>query len=103
MYRGTTPTFTMTLPEEIDLSNADNVYVTFSGKDSVLLTKGTEDLQIKRNVVKVTLTQSETIGFPSRVMLQINWTYTDGNTQKRACSNIKTVEFKTNLIEKELS
>lgn len=48
MYRGTTPTFTMTLPEEIDLSNADNVYVTFSGKDSVLLTKGTEDLQIKR-------------------------------------------------------
>lgn len=30
MYQGTTPTFTLTVPETVDLTTAHNVYVTFA-------------------------------------------------------------------------
>lgn len=102
MYTYTTPSFTLTLPEEIDLASADNVYVTFSSNNKILLTKSGSDISVKKNVIGVTLSQAETKDFPHRVMMQVNWTYTENGKQKRACTNIKTLEFKSNLVEEEL-
>lgn len=102
MYTSTTPTFTLTLPEDIDLTSADHIYVTFTSNGKTLLTKQDEDLFVKKNLISVTLSQTETKGFPHRVTMQVNWTYTDNGKQKRACTNIKTLEFKTNLVEEEL-
>lgn len=102
MYTSTTPTFTLSLPEEIDLSNADHVYVTFASNGKIILNKMDEELFIKKNEVSVTLSQAETRDFPHRVTMQVNWTYTEAGKQKRACTNVKTLEFKTNLVIEEL-
>lgn len=102
MYRGTTPTFTLTLPETVDLSLAANVYVTFSSKKRTLFEKTGNDLEIDTNVVSVFLTQGETLSLPHRVEIQINWTYSDGGIKKRACSTIASVTVADNLADRVL-
>lgn len=99
MYKGTTPTFRLTLPEGIDLGDASNVYVTFSRKDNrKLFTKTGGDLVIDENVISVYLDQAETQAFPAGpVLLQVNWTYSEADTVKRACSEIVRVYYTANL------
>lgn len=97
MHKGMTPTITLTLPETVNLEQADNVYVTFTcGKGKLTKTGG--DLIIDENVVNVYLTQTDTLSFTGgTVHIQVNWTYTEGDTVKRACSDIADVLFKMNL------
>lgn len=102
MYKGTTPTFTLTLPEEVDLTTAQNVYVTFE-KGKKELRKTGDDLVVTAHQVEVYLSQEETLSFPSGdVALQLNWTYQDGGMIKRAASNIVSVSMKTNLEDRVL-
>lgn len=102
MYKGTTPTFTLTLPEEVDLTTAQNVYVTFE-KGKKELRKTGDDLVVTAHQVEVYLSQEETLSFPSgNVDLQLNWTYQDGGMIKRAASNIVSVSMKTNLEDRVL-
>lgn len=99
MIRGTTPTFTLTINDTVDLTEAANVYVTFHSRQGDL-TKTGDDLEISANVVNVYLTQEETLSFVvGRCELQINWTYNDGS---RACTNIVTVDVGANLINEVL-
>ena len=102
MYRGTTPTFTFTLPAGVDLDQADNVFVTFCKTDGQLIIEKTgADLEISENVVNVFLTQTETLSFPvGRVQVQLNWTYNSG--EERACSDILSINAKKNLIDRVL-
>ena len=104
MYKGITPTFTFTLPEDVNLSNASSVYVTFAdyyGKE--LLTKTGNEIEVSGNVVNVYLTQDETLGFPTgTVNAQINWTYAEDGKTKRACSDIVRAFFAKNLQNKVL-
>lgn len=99
-FKGTTPTYTLTLPEEIDLSQASNVYVTFAKSNyAVIVQKDSDELEIVGNVVNVFLTQEETLRFPlGEVYLQLNWTYVENNISKRACSQIVTIKSARNLI-----
>lgn len=97
MIRYTTPTVTLTLPNEVDLTTADNVYVTFAKQDGVI-TKTGEDLTVSAHQVEVALTQRETATFKgARVAIQVNWTYSGG---QRACSNIAFAEVGENLLDK---
>lgn len=100
MYKGITPTFTLTLSDEtLDLSTATNVYVTFADREGKeILTKSGSNLNIDRNVVEVYLSQEETLAFPTKVSLQVNWTYNDGGTVKRDCSDVVITYFKNNLL-----
>lgn len=102
VMKGTTPTFTLTLPEDIDLNAADNVYVTLSYMNSgrEIFTKESEDLVIDGNVIDVFLTQEETLSFPSAAMLQVNWTYNDAGVNKRASSEIVSIDFTNNLLSR---
>lgn len=102
MYKGTTPTFTLTLPETVDLSLAVNVYVSFAAKDRTLFEKTGDDLEIDGNVCNVFLSQEETLSFPRRVSIQLNWTYTDGGVTKRSCSTVATVDVAENLANRVL-
>lgn len=103
MYKGTTPTFTLELEgDNVDLTQASNVYVTFATSKKIILTKEDEDLTVEPTVVKVFLTQKETLQFPSQVMVQINWTYDEGGETKRACSEIAQVAVNRNLLEQVL-
>lgn len=95
MYRGTTPTITMTFPEGTDFTNT-TVYVSLSNdKGSELLRVTGEDLDIQDNVISMYLTQEQTLALPWHVLLQVNWTY---GTGERACSNVVSFDTKRNLI-----
>ena len=103
MYKGITPTITLTLPEQVDLSTAQNVYVTLlSGNEKN--TKTGTDLVIDVNEIEMTLTQEETLAFaPGAVYIQVNWTYTEGGQVKRAASDVASIIFKTNLENEVLA
>ena len=101
MIRGTTPTFTLNMVDEVlDLTQAANVYATFRQRNNII-TKTDLDISVTQedgkyhNTVLVYLTQEETLGFVAGSMdIQLNWTYTDGS---RACSNIVTIAVNNNL------
>lgn len=100
MIRGTTPTFQLKLVgEEVDLTQANNVYATFK-QEQVDITKTGEDIEVSSNQVDVYLSQAETLSFRAgTVYVQLNWTYDDG---RRACSNIISINVGKNLIGSEL-
>ena len=96
MVQATTPTFILTLPETVDLSQADNVYFTIQ-QANVTITKTGEDLSVDGQTVSVYMTQDETLQFvPSTARLQLNWTYANG---ARACSNIVSIDVGQNLLK----
>lgn len=96
MVQATTPTFIFTLPSEIDLSQAENVYVTIKQVGTVITKKGSA-ITIDANKVYVTLTQAETVRFVSgNLATQLNWTYENGI---RAASNIVVIPVTPNLLQ----
>lgn len=99
MYRGTTPTYTLTLPEGTDLSGADQIIVTIADADQhKILEKSGEDLTIADNTIEVRLTQEETLRLPAgQVLIQVNWTFVSGTNTDRACTNIVAVPSLRNL------
>lgn len=99
MYKGTTPTFIFTAPEELDLTQASEIYVTFSRMNEVeIFTKKGDELTVTSDSVEVYLTQEETLSFPDNtIKIQINWTYTEGGKVKRACSEKMIISAKHNL------
>lgn len=101
MYKGTTPTLTLTLPQEVDLTGAD-VYITFCNEQkNILMTlKDTdEEVDVQGNVIELSLSQAQTLRLTNRVFLQVNWTYSGGI---RACSNIVEFNVKRNLMNEVL-
>lgn len=97
MHKGITPTFTLTLPEDIDLTSANHVYVTFSSKNGKEKVTMTEDaLTIDGNVIQATLRQEDTLKM-SQMYVQVNWTYLEGGVTKRAASDVVGLYFKDNL------
>lgn len=95
--RATTPTFTLSFTEEeLDLTQASNVYVTFEqGRNSI--TKSGTDLTIGAKQIEVFLGQSETLNFREGALkIQANWTLTGG---RRACSNVVTYSLTEQLLE----
>lgn len=99
MYRLTTPTITFLLPETVDLTLADNIYVTFATKQlRKLLEKTSTELEITAHTVGVFLTQEETQALTGDVVrVQLNWTYNEEGVTKRACSNIVDISIRENL------
>ena len=104
MYRGTTPTYTFTLPDTVDLTQADEVYVTFSKmNDDIIMTKTAEGLTVTAHTVEVYLSQEETLAFPNgKIQMQINWIYEQGGLRKRACSVKMQINAERNLIDEVL-
>ena len=96
--RGTTPTFRHTFTEEeLDLTAANNVYVTYK-QGTKSLTKTGEDIAVEPKAVTVYLTQKETLMFKEGTLeSQVNWTGSDG---KRAASKVKGIELEKQLLDK---
>ena len=100
MVQATTPTFVLTLPQTVNLGEAQNVYLTFD-QIGRKITKTSEDLTIDGNLVTVSFTQAETVLMSvGQAKLQLNWTYADGS---RACSNIVSIEVTKNLLNEVLA
>lgn len=96
--RATTPTFIHTFTaENLDLTTANNVYVTYR-QDSKVLTKTGDDIEVEPKQVTVYLTQEETLMFKvGRLECQVNWTYANGS---RAASNVKGIDLDANLLDR---
>lgn len=98
MYRLTTPTITFTFPESVDLTLAENIYVTFANQQKrKIFEKIESDLTITAHSVGVFLSQEETKSLPDTVKVQLNWIYNDAGIKKRACSNTVTISVQENL------
>ena len=96
MVQATTPTFVLTLPQDIDLGEAAHVYFTLRQNGSVI-EKSDTDLNIDANEVEVYLSQEETLKLSiGTARLQLNWTYANGS---RACSTIAAVTVDENLLK----
>ena len=94
----TTPTFTLTFTQQgLDLTQADNVYVTFRS-GAVLLTKSGEDITVAEKSISVYLTQSETGKFRpgNDIEIQANWTI--GND--RAASEVVKYPISEQLLKR---
>ena len=105
MIRGTTPTFTFTIVNEtVDLTEAENVYVTIR-QGSKEITKTGEDLEVAARTVNVFLNQEESLSLSETVQaeVQINWTYLDpiDNTiVRRAATKVKSVSVTKQLLKR---
>lgn len=99
--RGTTPTYILTFTEpSLDLTAANNVYVTFR-KGVKILTKTGEDIDVAEKQIDVYLNQKETLSFTQGdVKVQVNWTLANG---RRAASEVKTIELSEQLLEKVIT
>lgn len=96
MVQATTPTFIMTLPDTVDLLQANHVVWTLE-QGKVKISKSDEDLTFDSHTVTVSLSQEETLILTrGNAQIQLNWTYADGS---RACSNIENVPVDPNLYK----
>lgn len=100
MIKGTTPTFILTIDDDnVDLTEATNVYVTFK-QGTLEITKTGPDIVIAAKQVDIYMSQEETLRFSKGMAsIQMNWTYDGG---KRACTNIVRVDIGENLKEEVL-
>ena len=98
--RGTTPTYELTFPEDIDFTQADSIIVTFSEPDyDVILEMTGAEVEIsENNVLSLYLTQEQTLLFTTAtVLLQVNWTYQEGGNTRRCASDIAKIKPVRNL------
>lgn len=95
MYKGTTPTFIFTFPEDFDPTDASKIIVTLSAKGVPVLEKTGEDLTVDATTVSVYLSQEESFRMPvGEVQAQINLLYADGS---RVATNIARIDWSRNL------
>ena len=93
----TTPTFTLTFSEQgLDLTQAQNVYVTFRS-GATCITKTGADLTIGEKEISVFLSQEETARF-ARGVLQIQANWTQGG--RRIASEIASYDMTGQLLTK---
>lgn len=95
--QGLTPTIIVTLPEEIDLTEAANVYASFKQGRKVDLVIS-EGLDVQAHSVGIYLEQAQTLLFePGDLGLMINWTYSGG--QRGATNEIMLHVNANHLLE----
>ena len=103
MVQGTTPTFVLTLPSDVDLTDATNIYFTVTqvGQPNISVTKHGNDINIEGNQVSIFLSQAETLQFcEGFVEVQLNWVYSTG---ERACTKVVRIKVEKNLLKRVIS
>lgn len=96
MVQATTPTFILTLPDTVDLSEVSHLYFTIE-QNKTIVKKQDKDLTVNGQTVQVFLSQQETLRFKNGTAnIQLNWTYENGS---RGCSNIVPVHVDENLLK----
>ncbi len=100
MVQATTPTFILTLPASVDLSEASSVVFSAAQEQHTIEKTGT-DLTIDGLTVSVYLSQAETLQLHAGTLkIQLNWVYADGS---RAATDVKTVRVTENLLKRVIS
>ena len=89
MYRGTTPTFTFTLP--IECETITKLSVAFKQGGKLLFERGLPDVTMSGNVLSCTLTEEETLQLRGDTELQIQLRVGVGSARK--CSVCRSARF----------
>ena len=91
IIRGTTPTHVFNT--DVDLSDCEEIYVTYAQKGTVIINKYIDDLELTSETVAVTLTQTDTLKLDTvyNVEIQIRALFDDGTA---IASNIIAVDVK---------
>ena len=77
MYRGTTPVNTFTT--NMDLSEADVIYITYQQNDVTVIEKQKSDITFGEGSLSVQLTQADTLKLEKRdLLIQIRAKFNDG-------------------------
>ena len=100
MYRLTTPTISFSFPDYIDMTQASDVYITFTDKNNnILANKTGSSLNISDHSVSTILSQEDTVNFPDNRMIkaQVNWTYQDQGVLTRPCTEVVNLMVMENL------
>lgn len=100
IYRGTTPTYTLTfIDENLDFGDANEIILTIADtNDNAILELSGNQLDVGTKTISFSLSQQQTLAMPKgNLPVQVNWTYTYGQQTKRACSNIVNINFHKNL------
>lgn len=63
MTRGTTPTHTFTLPDDLTSATISALYITYAQGSKTVLEKTLSDVTINGGVITCTLTQADTLKF----------------------------------------
>ena len=63
MTRGTTPTHTFTLPDDLKTTTISALYITYDQHGTTVLEKTLSDVTINGGVITCTLTQADTLKF----------------------------------------
>lgn len=91
MFRGTTPTNIFNV--DIDLTNAEVIYITYKQQNKVVIEKTKDDITATTETLTVKLTQDETLKLTEReVEIQIRARFSDGTAL--ASNIIKTTASK---------
>lgn len=91
MFRGTTPTNVFNV--DLDLTNAEVIYITYKQQNKVVFEKEKSDITVTENSLTVKLTQEETLKLTEReVEIQIRARFSDGTAL--ASNIIKTTANK---------
>lgn len=77
MLRGTTPTVTLTLPDDIDLSGATVAYMSFGQAGKDIFDVAIANLTLVANTASATLTQAQTLMLEAGRMTQIQLRWLD--------------------------
>lgn len=77
MRRGTTPTHTITV--DVDLTDAEVIYLDYRQKNKIVLEKTKDDMTVEEGQIQVKLTQAETLAFSDdTVTIQLRARFADG-------------------------
>lgn len=63
LQRGTTPTHSFTLPDELKDASISSLYVTYKQNDGTVVEKSVDELSVSDGTVSVDLTQDDTLLF----------------------------------------
>ena len=86
MTRGTTPTHTFTLPDNLKTATLSALYITYAQRGKTVLEKTLSDVMINNGVITCTLTQADTLKFEvldqhcgcDKVAIQVRMKTSDG-------------------------
>ena len=106
IYRGTTPTYTLTFEDEnLDFGDAHEIILTIADtNDNAILELSGTQLDVGTKTISFSLSQQQTLAMPKgNLPVQVNWTFLYGSEIKRACSNIVNINFQKNLHREVMS
>ena len=105
MIRATTPTITITINGDVDLTLADEVYVSITQANTQIELSG-DDLEVGVKTVSCWLSQEQSLrlvsGLAARVQVNLIYTDTDGVVQRRA-TEIGSIDIGEQLIKRVLT